>query len=124
MLKPELENAYISILREELVPATGCTEPIAIAYAAARLRALLGAAPERVLCEVSGNMIKNAKSVVVPSTGGLKGIPAAVRFAHAVSRFIRVPPLSGTLQSAKAAGGLLSLYSGKLFSRHPFSIRG
>ena len=78
MLKPELENAYISILREELVPATGCTEPIAIAYAAARLRALLGAAPERVLCEVSGNMIKNAKSVVVPSTGGLKGIPAAV----------------------------------------------
>ncbi|HIQ78762.1 MAG TPA: serine dehydratase subunit alpha family protein [Candidatus Scatomorpha intestinavium] len=78
MLKPELENAYISILREELVPATGCTEPIAIAYAAARLRALLGAAPERVLAEVSGNMIKNAKSVVVPSTGGMKGIPAAI----------------------------------------------
>ena len=78
MLKPELENAYISILREELVPATGCTEPIAIAYAAARLRALPGAAPERVLAEVSGNMIKNAKSVVVPSTGGMKGIPAAI----------------------------------------------
>ena len=78
MLKPELENAYISILREELVPATGCTEPIAIAYAAARLRALLGAAPERVLAEVSGNMIKNAKSVVVTSTGGMKGIPAAI----------------------------------------------
>ena len=54
MLKPELENAYISILREELVPATGCTEPIAIAYAAARLRALLGAELDDFLAALEG----------------------------------------------------------------------
>ena len=55
---------YISILREELVPATGCTEPIALAYAAARLRDILGAAPEEIRAEISGNIIKNVKSVV------------------------------------------------------------
>lgn len=78
MLKPEIVNAYVSILREELIPATGCTEPIAIAYAAARLREVLGVCPERVRAEVSGNIIKNVKSVIVPNTGGLKGIRAAV----------------------------------------------
>ena len=78
MLNPEAQNAYISILKEELVPATGCTEPIALAYAAARMRAILGAAPERIVAEVSGNIIKNVKSVVVPNTGGRKGIQAAI----------------------------------------------
>lgn len=78
MLTPETRNAYISILREELLPATGCTEPIALAYAAARLRVVLGEAPERICAEVSGNIIKNVKSVVVPNTGGLKGIRAAI----------------------------------------------
>ena len=78
MLSPETIHTYVDILREELVPATGCTEPIAIAYAAALLRQTLGAAPERVLAEVSGNIIKNVKSVIVPNTGGLKGIQAAV----------------------------------------------
>ena len=68
---------YIQILKEELRPAMGCTEPIAIAYAAAKARAVLGAMPERLLIEVSGNIIKNVKSVVVPHTGGLRGIPAA-----------------------------------------------
>ena len=68
---------YIQILNEELNPAMGCTEPIAIAYAAAKARAVLGAMPERLLVEVSGNIIKNVKSVVVPHTGGLRGIPAA-----------------------------------------------
>ena len=68
---------YVQILREELRPATGCTEPIAIAYAAAKARSVLGALPDRVLVEVSGNIIKNVKSVVVPHTGGLRGIPAA-----------------------------------------------
>ena len=68
---------YIQILKEELRPAMGCTEPIAIAYAAARARAVLGAVPDRLLIEVSGNIIKNVKSVVVPHTGGLRGIPAA-----------------------------------------------
>ena len=68
---------YVQILREELRLAIGCTEPIAIAYAAAKARGVLGALPDRVLVEVSGNIIKNVKSVVVPHTGGLRGIPAA-----------------------------------------------
>ncbi|MCI8652980.1 MAG: serine dehydratase subunit alpha family protein [Angelakisella sp.] len=77
-MTPQVQKQYISILQEELVPATGCTEPIAIAYAAAKLRQVLGVAPERVLAEVSGNILKNVKSVVVPNTGGLKGIRAAI----------------------------------------------
>ena len=68
---------YIQILREELKLAMGCTEPIAIAYAAAKARDVLGTVPDRLLVEVSGNIIKNVKSVVVPHTGGLRGIPAA-----------------------------------------------
>ena len=70
-------SKYIQILKEELLPAMGCTEPIAIAYAAAKAAAVLGTKPERLLVEVSGNIIKNVKSVVVPHTGGLRGIPAA-----------------------------------------------
>jgi L-cysteine desulfidase len=69
---------YIRILKEELVPAMGCTEPIALAYAAAKAREALGTLPHKVRVEVSGNIIKNVKSVVVPNTGGLKGIEAAV----------------------------------------------
>ena len=68
---------YICILKEELRPAMGCTEPIAIAYAAAKAREVLAEMPDRLLVEVSGNIIKNVKSVVVPHTGGLRGIPAA-----------------------------------------------
>ena len=73
----ELYTAYLNILQEELVPAMGCTEPIAIAYAAARAREVLGRLPERVLIEASDNLIKNVKSVVVPNTGNLKGIEAS-----------------------------------------------
>ena len=69
---------YIQIMKEELRPAMGCTEPIALAYAAALARKTLGVIPDRVLAEVSGNIIKNVKSVVVPHTGGLRGIKAAV----------------------------------------------
>ena len=68
---------YVQILREELRPAMGCTEPIAIAFAAAKARDVLGARPDRLLIEVSGNIVKNVKSVFVPHTGGLRGIPAA-----------------------------------------------
>ena len=70
-------NAYLQILEEELVPAMGCTEPIAIAYGAAKARKLLGELPDQVVVEASGNIIKNVKSVVVPNTGGLHGIEAA-----------------------------------------------
>ena len=73
----EKYSAYIRILEEELVPAMGCTEPIAIAYGAAKGREVLGALPEEVVVEASGNIIKNVKSVVVPNTGGLHGIEAA-----------------------------------------------
>lgn len=68
---------YTAILKEELIPAMGCTEPIAIAYAAAKARAVLGSIPCKTKIEVSGNIIKNVKSVVVPHTGGLRGIKAA-----------------------------------------------
>jgi len=68
---------FVQILREELVPAMGCTEPIALAYGAAKAREVLGKLPDSVLIEASGNIIKNVKSVVVPNTGGLKGIEAA-----------------------------------------------
>lgn len=73
-----LYQQYIAILEEELRPAMGCTEPIALAYAGAKGRALLGQLPERIEVAVSGNIIKNVKSVVVPNTGGLRGIAAAV----------------------------------------------
>ncbi len=87
MINPETENSmitderrdyYVQILKDELVPAMGCTEPIAIAYASAKARATLGAFPTSCDIAVSGNIIKNAKSVVVPHTGGMKGIETAV----------------------------------------------
>lgn len=75
-----MNNVYqtmIDILKEELVPALGCTEPIALAYASAKAREVLGDIPEELFIECSGNIIKNAKSVVVPKTKNLKGIEAA-----------------------------------------------
>ena len=70
-------QAYIQILKEELIPAMGCTEPIALAYAAAVARKTLGEMPDKVVVEASGSIIKNVKSVIVPNTGHLKGINAA-----------------------------------------------
>ena len=69
--------SYVQILKEELVPAMGCTEPIALAYGAAKAREVLGTMPDRVVIGASGSIIKNVKSVIVPNTNGLKGIPAA-----------------------------------------------
>ena len=77
MLTREDHNTYAQILREELTPAFGCTEPIALAYCAAKAREVLGKMPTEVSIEASGNIIKNVKSVIVPNTGGMKGIPAA-----------------------------------------------
>ena len=70
-------QAYVQILKEELIPAMGCTEPIAIAYAAAKAREVLGCQPDKVEIGVSNNIIKNVKSVIVPNTDGMKGIEAA-----------------------------------------------
>lgn len=76
--KKEIYDAYTNILREELVPAMGCTEPIALAYAAALARKALNDIPDKVVVQSSGSIIKNVKSVIVPNTGNLKGIPAAI----------------------------------------------
>ena len=70
-------QSYIQILKEELIPAMGCTEPIALAYAAAKAREILGALPDKVAIGASGSIIKNVKSVIVPNTDHLRGIPAA-----------------------------------------------
>jgi L-cysteine desulfidase len=76
----EIRNreVYTHILREEIIPATGCTEPISIAFCAAKAHQVLGMQPTAVTVSVSGNILKNVKSVVVPNTNGLKGIRAAV----------------------------------------------
>ena len=73
----KLYQAYVDILNEELLPAMGCTEPIAVAYAAAVAARELNKPAEAVEIRVSGNIIKNVKSVVVPNTGGLRGLAAA-----------------------------------------------
>lgn len=73
----ELYKNYLDILKQELVPALGCTEPIAIACAAAKARRLLGSFPESLEMKLSGNIIKNVKGVTVPNSGGLKGIDIA-----------------------------------------------
>ena len=78
MTKDNLKySAFINILKEELVPAMGCTEPIALAYCAAKAREVLGAMPDKVVIGASGSIIKNVKSVIVPNTDHMKGIPAA-----------------------------------------------
>ena len=77
-MNQKLYDCYVSILKRELVPAMGCTEPIAIAYAGALARQTLGKMPEHVELIVSGNIIKNVKSVIVPHTGGRKGLRTAV----------------------------------------------
>ena len=69
-MEKHIYDSFVDILREELVPAMGCTEPIAVAYAAALARDTLGCMPEKITLIVSGNIIKNVKSVVVPNTGG------------------------------------------------------
>ena len=87
MLSSEIFSTYQAILIEELQPAMGCTEPIAIAYAAALLRDALGQIPTSVEIALSGNIIKNVKSVIVPATGGMHGIEAAVAAGIISGRF-------------------------------------
>lgn len=93
-------NSYISVLKAELVPAAGCTEPIAIAFAAAKARTVLGKMPDRMHIVVSGNIIKNVKSVVVPNTGGLKGIRSAAAAGIAAGDDQRVLEVIASVDSA------------------------
>ena len=72
-----LEENIINILKEEIIPAEGCTEPVAIAYVAAKATEVLGETPEKIKIFVSGNMIKNVKSVIIPNSGGMVGIEVA-----------------------------------------------
>lgn len=76
-MEKHLYDTYLAILKEELLPAFGCTEPISIAYAAAMAREILNEIPDQVEIIASGNIIKNVKSVIVPGTGGKRGIRAA-----------------------------------------------
>ena len=75
--KTKIYRIYIEILRRELIPAMGCTEPIAVAFCAARAREVLGRMPKSVRIQASGNIIKNVKSVIVPHTNGMRGLEAA-----------------------------------------------
>lgn len=77
VLSKEKYQNYVSILKEELIPALGCTEPIAIAYASAKAREVLGVMPEKIIAECSGNIFKNVKGVIIPTTKHLRGIEAA-----------------------------------------------
>lgn len=76
-MEKNLYDNYVNILRRELVPALGCTEPIAIAFASAKAVQVLGEFPERIEMDCSGNIIKNVKGVTVPNSEGMKGIDAA-----------------------------------------------
>ena len=76
-MEQSIYSAYVNLLKRELVPAMGCTEPIAVAYAAACAARELGSLPKSVDICVSANIIKNVKSVIVPNTGGLRGLEAA-----------------------------------------------
>ena len=76
-MNEKIKQDFLAILGEELVPAMGCTEPIALAYAAAKGRAALGCDPERITAYCSGNIIKNVRCVRIPNSGGMTGIEAA-----------------------------------------------
>lgn len=77
MLDEKIKNDFLGILEEELIPAMGCTEPIALAYASAKAREILGKAPEKMTARCSGNIIKNVRCVRIPNSGGMTGIEAA-----------------------------------------------
>ena len=114
-------RTYVDILERELVTAMGCTEPIALAYCAAVARATLGALPERIAVEASGNIIKNVKSVVVPNTGGRRGIAAAAAIGalagDAEAGLIGLP-----LEGERAAYLLLEYDGGKLHEKGTLAL--
>jgi len=105
-------QTYVEILKQELVPAMGCTEPIAVAYCAAKARSILGELPDKIEIYASGNIIKNVKSVIVPHTGGLRGMEAAAAagaFCGQENRGLEV--ISGVTEEQI---GTLSQYMGKV----------
>ena len=77
MLTEKIKNDFLAILNEELIPAMGCTEPIALAYASAKGASMLGGEPTKIIARCSGNIIKNVRCVRIPNSGGMTGIEAA-----------------------------------------------
>ncbi len=77
MLNEKIKQDFLSILHEELIPAMGCTEPIALAFASARARDILGVSPDEITAYCSGNIIKNVRCVTIPNSGGMTGIETA-----------------------------------------------
>ena len=104
-MESKLYQDYLHILKKELVPALGCTEPIALAYAAAKCRETLGVFPEKVESLCSGNIIKNVKGVTVPNSGGLKGIEAAVVLGVTGGDAEKALEVLRALESALGSGG-------------------
>jgi len=100
----ETAQTYVQILHEELLAAMGCTEPIAIAYAASVLRTTLDCEPTRVEAGLSGNIIKNVKSVIVPATGGMHGIEAAIAAGLVANRPDKRLEVLSTLREEDAPG--------------------
>ncbi|MBQ1258009.1 MAG: serine dehydratase subunit alpha family protein [Clostridia bacterium] len=104
----EVHDRFSEILENELVLALGCTEPIAIAYAAATARELLGEFPEKMTVNCSGNIIKNVKGVIVPQSGGLKGVkPAAILGAVGGSADLKLEVLSKITDADRETTGKL-----------------
>ena len=77
MLDEKIKKDFLAILEEELIPAMGCTEPIALAFASAKAKEVLGEKPEKIVAKCSGNIIKNVRCVRIPNSGGMTGIEAA-----------------------------------------------
>ena len=98
MLSNEIIKTYTEILKDELRPAMGCTEPISIAYAASILTDILGGEAEKISVGLSGNIIKNVKSVVVPATGGMHGIESAVAAGVIANAYERKLEVLGALK--------------------------
>lgn len=86
MLSPTLRRRIVALMNREVVPAVGCTEPVAVALCAARAVELLGCQPEKVVVALSGNMLKNAMGVGIPGTGGMIGLPIAVALGATMGR--------------------------------------
>lgn len=98
-MKIETYNTYIEILKSELKPAMGCTEPIAIALASAKCREILGKTPQKITATCSGNIIKNVKAVLVPNSNGQKGVECLRDHARPLQ-----PPAVGAERNRPAHG--------------------
>ncbi len=127
-LSTEKCEAYTAILKEELLVAMGCTEPIAIAYAASILRSVLGADPQKIEAKLSGNIIKNVKSVIVPATGGLHGIEAAIAagiVAASPERQLEVLSVLSKEDQERISGFLrdCKIHVQEMESKHTFDLK-